>query len=171
MPKSDYQNFVRTALLLALTVMFQSLRLVVPLPFFLSTIIIGTLVNTCLLVAGVINGEKSACTIAVAAPVVAFFQQMLPLPVLTIPVAIGNLLYIWLFLKLMGRKKWQCIVICAISKAMFMYGAVAAMLLMVNLPPKVSAGLMFAMSWPQFVTAAIGVALTLEVSKRIQAAN
>lgn len=41
----------RGALLLALTLVFQSLRFLIPVPVFLSTFLIGTLVNMCLLVA------------------------------------------------------------------------------------------------------------------------
>lgn len=168
MAETYYRSLVRTALLLALTVMVQSLRLVIPLPFFLSTFIIGSLVNSCLLVAAVINGRNSAFLIAVAAPIIAFFQQMLPLPILIVPVAIGNILYIWLFLKLIRWRRWQCISISAIGKAAFMFGTFSGLMLLVDLPPQIAAGLIFVMSWPQLVTAAIGGVLALEITKRIQ---
>ena len=163
-----YRSLVRTALLLALTIIFQSLRLVIPLPFFLSIFIIGSMVNSCLLVAGIINGRNSAFFIAALAPIIAFFQQMLPLPIFIVPVALGNMLYIWLFLNLIDRRKWQCISICAIGKAVFMFSAFSGLMLMKDIPTKLAHPINFKMSRPQLVAAAEGGDKAQELAQRLQ---
>ena len=94
------KNLTRTGLLLALTLVFQSLRFLIPLPPWMSTFLIGSLVNAALLVALQALGLRSALLIACVTPVVAWLQQLLPLLVFILPVALGNSLYIWLFSRL-----------------------------------------------------------------------
>ena len=52
------REVVRAALLLALLLVVQSLRFVVPLPPFISMFAIGTLVNACLLISLCNCGER-----------------------------------------------------------------------------------------------------------------
>lgn len=158
----------RTALLLALTLTFQSLRYFIPIPMFLSTFLIGSLVNTCLLVALEIVGVKAAVFIAILAPVVAYFQQLLPLPIMILPVALGNALYIGVFL---WGKKWQSwlrIGTAGLSKAVFMYSAFSWLLMLLAIPGKLAASLLFIMSWPQFVTGVMGGIFAGILKKRLQ---
>ena len=163
-----YSQLTRAALLLALTLVFQALRLMIPIPAMFSVFLIGSLVNTCLLVASEGVGVKYALVIACSAPVVAYFQQLLPIPILIIPVAIGNVIYILTFR--MGKKWniWLRICSAAIGKALFMYIAFIWLLGMIAIPTQMAAGLMFIMSWPQLITGVIGGILARIITRKLQ---
>ena len=162
------QMITRTALLLALTLLFQSLRLLIPLPPFLSMFIIGSLVNSSLLIAGEKVGLYPALTIAAVAPVVAYFQLLLPLPVFIIPVALGNAVYIYLFLFASKWGRTPGTVLATLGKTVLLYAAFTWLLTFIAIPPKLAAGIMLAMSWPQLVTGALGGLLASLVVKRIR---
>lgn len=163
-----YRLITRAALLLALTLIFQSLRFIIPIPPFLSIFLIGSLVNACLLIAAETVSMKYALFIGGGAPIVAYFQQLLPLPIFIIPVMVANFVYIGVFL-LAGRKqRWLGVGVAAVSKFLFIYAAFAWLLTMVAIPGSLSAGLMFAMSWPQLITGIMGGLLSGIVTKRLQ---
>lgn len=164
---SDNRIITRTALLLALTLLFQSLRLLIPIPPFLSSFIIGSLVNACLLVAAEKAGVGSGLFIAMIAPIVAYFQMMLPIPVFIIPIALGNVVYICLF---SFAGKWGRIpgvLLAAIGKAGLLYAAFTWLLSFIAIPTNIGAGIMLAMSWPQLVTGVVGGLLACIIVKRI----
>jgi hypothetical protein len=69
---------VATALLVALTIVFQQLRFVLG-DSIVTTYIIGSLVNLCLIVAAVAVGLWSGIAVAVISPLIAFAQGHLPL--------------------------------------------------------------------------------------------
>ena len=147
------KNLTRTGLLLALTLVFQSLRFLIPLPPWMSTFLIGSLVNAALLVALQALGLRSALLIACVTPVVAWLQQLLPLPVFILPVALGNSLYIWLFSRLRrAGPEWLAVGSAALGKAAFFFLAFRGLLSMLELPPALSAAILFVMGWPQLVT-------------------
>jgi hypothetical protein len=79
---------VTTAILLALTVVFQNLRLLAGINP-VTTYIIGTLVNTCLIVSVIMVNIPSGLTIAAAAPLIALAQGHVIAPMLPWAV-IGN---------------------------------------------------------------------------------
>lgn len=165
---SDNRTITRAALLLALTLLFQSLRFFIPLPPFLSTFIIGSLVNASLLIAAQKAGLWPALAIAAITPLVAYFQQLLPLPVFIIPVALGNIVYICLFL-FAGRWGYPVgSILAALGKTGLLYAAFTWLLTFIAINPKVAAGIMLAMSWPQLVTGTIGGFLASIVVKRIR---
>ena len=165
--KVDNRILTRIALLIALALIFQSLRFVIPMPVFLSTFIIGSLVNAVLLVAVETVGVLGAVLIAVLTPTVAYFQQMLPLPVFILPVALGNIIYV-IFFKVIKGCSWQRITIAAAGKTGFLFISFKWMLGFVILNPKIVTGIMFVMSWPQFVTGIVGGFLAMAVTKRIK---
>lgn len=165
---SSSQIITRTALLLSLTLIFQSLRFFIPLPPFLSIFIIGSLVNASLLVAAQKAGLLPAIIIATVAPVVAYFQGQLPLPVFIVPVALGNVAYISLFLT---GSKWGHIpgvLLATLSKTGILYGVFTWLLTFIAIPPKLAVSLMLAMGWPQLVTGILGGFLAFLVVKRIK---
>lgn len=163
-----YTLITRAALLLALTLIFQSLRFIIPIPPFLSIFLIGSLVNACLLIAAETVNMKYALFIGGSAPIVAYFQQMLPLPIFIIPVMVANFVYIGVFL-LAGRKqRWLGVGAAAVSKFLFIYVAFAWLLTTVAIPGTMAAALMFAMSWPQLITGIIGGLLSGVMKKRLQ---
>lgn len=172
MTDKKLQQIVRTALLLALTIVVQSLRFVLPIPALASTFLIGTLVNACLLVALLSTGRRAALLIACVTPVVAYIQQLLPLPVFILPVAIGNCLFVWLYERLLRiGPVWPAIGGAAAGKAAFFYLAFSWILKWIELPPAVTAGLLFVMSWPQLVTGIAGAILARWVVRKLPLAN
>ena len=159
----------RTAMLLALTLVFQSLRFVIPLPPWMSTFLIGSLVNASLLLSLRLLGIGPAVFIACITPIVAWLQQLLPLPIFILPVAVGNSLYIWLFARLRrAGSEWIAIASAAVGKAAFFFLAFSWLLTLVALPPLLGAGLLFVMGWPQLVTGILGGLLSLWIGRRIE---
>jgi hypothetical protein len=155
--------------MLALTIMFQSLRFVIPLPPLMSTFLIGTLINASLLIAVRAIGLNPALLIACVTPVVAWLQQLLPLPVFIVPVAIGNCLYVWLYYRLRrAGPEWAAIGSAAVGKAAFFYLAFSWLLSWLALPPVLSKGLLFVMSWPQLITGMAGGFVSLLAWRRIE---
>ncbi|SMC75075.1 hypothetical protein [Sporomusa malonica] len=165
---SEHKVVTRAALLLALTLLFQSLRFLIPIPSFLSTFIIGSLVNSALLIAAEKVGLWPALMIAVVAPVAAYFQQLLPLPVFIVPVALGNAAYICLFLASLRWGRVLAVFLGTIGKTGVLYGAFVWLLTFIAVPPNLAAGIMFAMSWPQLVTGILGGLLASIISRRIR---
>ena len=94
MAHSAIQKITRTALLLVVTLLLQGLRLVIPVPPQISLFFIGSLVNACLVIAVLRTDLKAGSVIAVAAPIFAYFEGMLPLPFFIPVVAVGNLIYV-----------------------------------------------------------------------------
>ena len=169
LPDPKLRSLSRTALLLALTIVFQSLRFFIPLPAIASTFFVGALVNACLVVAALLTGRKAAFLIACVTPVIAYIQQLLPLPVFIIPVAAGNVLYVWLFTQLAKIGPIvPAIGGAALGKAIFFYLAFSQLLKFVELPPPLAAGLLFVMGWPQFVTGVLGAVLATWISNRLR---
>lgn len=159
---------IRTALILALCLMFQSLRFIIPLPPLFSTFLLGSLVNACLLTALITAGVWPALLIAVVTPLVAYIQSLLPLPIFIFPVALGNAIFIMLFKILTGfLRNWQAIAAAALGKTLWLYFAFWFILSILALPAKMSALLLAVMSWPQFVTGCIGGVLFMAIKNRI----
>lgn len=158
----------RAALLLALTLLFQSLRFLIPIPPLLSTFIIGSLVNSVLLIAAEKVGLWPALMIAAVAPVVAYFQQLLLLPVFILPVALGNAMYICLFLASLRWGRVPAVTLGAIGKAGILYGTFVWLFTFIAVPPKLAAGIVFAMSWPQLITGVLGGLLASLITRRIR---
>ncbi len=165
---NNLKTISRTGLLLALTIVFQSLRFIVPLPAFASTLLIGSLVNACLLIALQTTGPGPAFLIACVTPVVAYFQQLLPLPIFIVPVAAGNILYVWLFHRLLRiGPVWPAIAGAAVGKAAFFYLAFSWLLTLIQLPSAVANGLLFVMGWPQLITGILGGVLSRWVGAKL----
>lgn len=162
-----HKMLARAALLLALTLVFQSLRLIIPLPPFFTTFVIGSLVNACLLIALETAGLAAALAIAAVTPVVAYLQQLLPLPVFIPPVAAANIVYVLLFRAGLAWSRAGAIGIAAVGKTVLLYFTFAWLLTLINLPPRLAAGLLFVMSWPQLVTTVIGGVLATIIVRRL----
>ena len=163
------KNLTRTGLLLALTLVFQSLRFLIPLPPWMSTFLIGSLVNAALLVALQALGMRSALLIACVTPVVAWLQQLLPLPVFILPVAVGNSLYIWLFFRLRrAGPEWLAVGSAALGKAAFFFLAFRGLLSVLELPPALGTAILFVMGWPQLVTGLVGGFIAIYAWRRLE---
>lgn len=166
------QMFVtRTALLLALTLISQSLRMFIPIPPFISIFVIGSLVNACLLISAQSVNLWSGIIIAIIAPVVAYFQGQLPLWIFIIPVSFGNCIIVIIHNYILKYSKMWAILLASLAKSVFLYISFYSLITLINIPPKISAFLMLAMSWPQFITGLIGGSLAFIISERLKKLN
>lgn len=163
-----YRTLTRTALLLALALLFQSLRFYLPVPVFFSTFLIGTLVNATIVVAVQTAGVWPGMIVGVLTPVVAYFQQLLPLPLFIIPVALGNIIYAGFFYKISRLGNLPAVMLAAMLKAASLYFTFAWLIPLTGLTAKQAAGIVFVMSWPQLVTAIAGGLLALVIASRVR---
>ncbi|MDF2636656.1 MAG: hypothetical protein K0R78_3530 [Pelosinus sp.] len=162
-----HQKVVRTALLLALMIVLQSLRLLVPVPPFISMFVVGSAINACLLIALEITGPKAALGMAVLAPIVAFFQQALPLPIFILPVAFTNMAYVLIYHMTLSYNRWLAITLSSIGRMLILYFSSSWAFSIVALPEKQATILKALMSWPQLVTGIIGGILCMLLLKRL----
>lgn len=89
-------KLVRGALLVALALALQSLRLVLPMPQLLSTFIIGTLVHMMLVLTLQLSGLKTALLLAFLLPLTAYVQGQVLLPFLIPVIWLGNFIFVLL---------------------------------------------------------------------------
>ena len=157
----------RTALLLALIIVFQSLRLFLPIPFFVSVYIIGSLVNACFLLAAAAIGWRFALILAVIAPIVAYMQRALPLPILILPIAAANLAYIAGYLLFFAKNRILAISTAAIAKFVIIYLTVIGIVQYLGVAGKASVMLTMMLGWPQLITGFAGGAIFLAVCKML----
>lgn len=101
---------------MALALLSQSLRLIIPLPNMVSMFLIGSLVGLCMLVAAMRYGLASGLGIAWATPVIAFMQAMLPFAPFVPLVALGNTVFVILGYLLKNQSVWLQALVCSVAK-------------------------------------------------------
>lgn len=164
-------KLVRGALLVALALALQSLRLVLPMPQLLSTFIIGTLVHMMLVLTLQLGGLKTALLLAFLLPLTAYVQGQVLLPFLIPVIWLGNFVFVLLVRQFKGRRK-LALCVPPVAKAIFMLLAAWAALSFLALPnPALRKTVMFAMSVPQLLTAVAGILLAEQVKKRLRQFN
>ncbi len=158
-------KLVRGALLVALALALQSLRLVLPMPQLLSTFIIGTLVHMMLVLTLQLSGLKTALLLAFLLPLTAYVQV---LPFLIPVIWLGNFIFVLLVRQFKDSRKLS-LSIPPLAKACVMLLAAWAALSFLALPnPALRKTVMFAMSVPQLLTAVAGILLAEQVKKRLR---
>lgn len=161
-------KLVRGALLVALALALQSLRLVLPMPQLLSTFIIGTLVHMMLVLTLQLSGLKTALLLAFLLPLTAYVQGQVLLPFLIPVIWLGNFIFVLLVRQFKDSRKLS-LSIPPLAKACVMLLAAWAALSFLALPnPALRKTVMFAMSVPQLLTAVAGILLTEQVKKRLR---
>lgn len=161
-------KLVRGALLVALALALQSLRLALPMPQLLSTFIIGTLVHMMLVLTLQLGGLKTALLLAFLLPLTAYVQGQVLLPFLIPVIWLGNFIFVLLVRQFKGRHK-LALCVPPVSKACVMLLAAWAALSFLALPnPVLRKTVMFAMSVPQLLTAVAGILLAEQVKKRLR---
>lgn len=161
-------KLVRGALLVALALALQSLRLVLPMPQLLSTFIIGTLVHMMLVLTLQLSGLKTALLLAFLLPLTAYVQGQVLLPVLIPVIWLGNFIFVLLVRQFKDSRKLS-LSIPPLAKACVMLLAAWAALSFLALPnPALRKTVMFAMSVPQLLTAVAGILLAEQVKKRLR---
>lgn len=161
-------KLVRGALLVALALALQSLRLVLPMPQLLSTFIIGTLVQMMLVLTLQLSGLKTALLLAFLLPLTAYVQGQVLLPFLIPVIWLGNFIFVLLVRQFKDSRKLS-LSIPPLAKACVMLLAAWAALSFLALPnPALRKTVMFAMSVPQLLTAVAGILLAEQVKKRLR---
>ena len=161
-------KLVRGALLVALALALQSLRLVLPMPQLLSTFIIGTLVHMMLVLTLQLGGLKTALLLAFLLPLTAYVQGQVLLPFLLPVIWLGNFIFVLLVRQFKDSRKLS-LSIPPLAKACVMLLAAWAALSFLALPnPALRKTVMFAMSVPQLLTAVAGILLAEQVKKRLR---
>ena len=162
------RQLTRTALIAALLLTFQSLRLLLPLPPLASTLLIGTLVNACLLLSAASGGYRGLAVLSILAPLIAYLQQLLPLPVFIPLVAGGNFFFGSLYLLLRQKNSLLKLLLPPLGKMLFLWGGVTFLLSLLALPEFLQRLLGLLLSWPQFITSLAGLLLAQLVLKRLR---
>lgn len=161
-------KLVRGALLVALALALQSLRLVLPMPQLLSTFIIGTLVHMMLVLTLQLSGLKTALLLAFLLPLTAYVQGQVLMPFLIPVIWLGNFIFVLLVRQFKDSRKLS-LSIPPLAKACVMLLAAWAALSFLALPnPALRKTVMFAMSVPQLLTAVAGILLAEQVKKRLR---
>ncbi|MDK2856601.1 MAG: hypothetical protein PWQ86_1814 [Bacillota bacterium] len=164
--KESTRFWTRTAVLLGVTLVFQMLRQIIPMPQPVSVFVVGSLVNAALVVAAGVVGIGGGVIISVVAPVVAFLQGHLPpVPPMIPIVAAGNAAIVVGFALFRKKNPYLGVAVGAVVKAAFLYLAVRLLFTLITLKPPIIKALSFSFSWPQLVTALIGGVLAVEVLK------
>ena len=162
------RQLTRTALIAALLLTFQSLRLLLPLPPLASTLLIGTLVNACLLLIAASGGYRGLAVLSILAPLIAYLQQLLPLPIFIPLIAGGNFFFGSLYLLLRQKSSLFKLLIPPLGKMLFLWGGVTFLLSLLALPEFLQRLLGLLLSWPQFITSLAGLLLAQLVLKRLK---
>ena len=161
------KKLVLGALLVALAIILQASRLVLPLPPLLTTFIIGTLVNMMLVLCVRLNGFTSAAILSVLLPVFAYVQGQLLLPLLIPVVALGNILFAYAVIKL--GKRVLAYLVPPVLKAVSMCASAYVVIAVLGIESvAIQKGILFAMSVPQLVTGFTGIVCAEEVIKVLQ---
>ncbi len=169
MSSQNIRKMVTTAILIALTLVFQLMRPILGGSNIISTYIIGSLVNLTLIVATCAVGLWSGVAVAVVAPLIALMQGHATLPMLPWIIA-GNLVLVILFALLAQKDKaslsveWVRWMAAAVLAALVKYAVIALGQALVLTSAKglafgVAAGTAAGAQVVQIVTALIGAVL------------
>jgi len=168
MKVSSVRFITTTAMLLALTVLFQMLRLVIPASPF-QQILIGSLVNLCLIVSAGTAGLWSGVIISVVSPIIALAQGHIPFPWMLPFVIIGNVLLVICYALLMKKSQILGFAVGAVLKTAFLWiGVVLIGISLFNVPETPAKALSGAFSWLQLVTAVIGGVVSLPIVRALR---
>lgn len=161
----------RTALLLALSLLFQSLRGSIPkiiLPGLgeMDQYIIGSLVNTTLILAAITVGLSGGLVLAIVTPVVALLQGEIAFQIMMPFVALGNIAIV-IFVALLYKKNkilaFGSGIIAKFVTLLLTINLIVIPYLTPSLPAEkagvVSAMLSFKFGYPQLITATLGAIL------------
>lgn len=162
----------RTAVILALTLVFQMSRVIIqPLLGPGHIFIVGSLVNLALIVATAQVGIGAAILISITAPIVAFIQGHIPSVPIIIPlVAFGNIALVLAFSFFKKTNEYVAVIIGATVKFLTMLMGLNLLIAILGSDAKLAkifGALSFGFGWPQLVTALIGGYLAVLISKTI----
>ena len=153
------------AMFLAIAFLLQSLRLLIPMiPSPVNLFLIGSLLNTVMVLAIWRTQTRWATVIGLLLPIGAFFQGQLPIALMMPVVAIGNVVFtlaVGAFGS--GRRAY----LAPFLKAAILFVGTQLVLRIFDLPAPMAKLLTFMMSWPQVVTGCLGILFAKAVLKRL----
>ena len=162
------RKLVRAALLLAIAVLIQQIRLLVPLPVLVSTLLIGTVVNACLALAARLTSLSLALEMTLLLPIIAFLQGHLLLAMLIPVVFLGNAVFVLCCCKL----RWKLLLLAGpLLKTGMMILGTTLVIKLFHIAPNLGSKIILTMTWPQLVTGVLGLLLGGLVENRLQAGN
>lgn len=153
-----------TALLLALALVLQSLRVIVPIAPPITMFVIGTGVNLILLVLAYRVSVIGAVIVGAILPVMAFLEGQLPMIVFCPAVIFANIVFVWL------ASKWRAsrlVWLTPIIKAGILFGLSDLIVEAVGLPTGVRCAILFMMGIGQLITATGALLLEKKLEKYI----
>ena len=154
------------AMFLALAVIVQQLRTVVPLPQFISGMVIGPLINALMLLSTqYVKSTYIIISIAALLPIIAYFQGHLTFIGLIPIVLIGNLIYVFWVMK---RWNSQTVFLGAVFKTIFMMiGAYGVFFAIGMLNSYVIKSIFLMMGLLQIFAGIIGILIAKYLYKRL----
>ncbi len=158
-------NLTRAGLLLALAIVIQSIRFILPFPGVMTMFLIGSLINMILVIVVKISGIKAGAIFSLVLPIVAYMQGQLVLAPLIGVVFLGNLALVIVASRLDGLKE---LFVGPALKTCAMWASCGIVLHLLKTPKVLANGLMLMMSWPQFITAFVGILLASFLLKRFK---
>ncbi len=167
------KKLTRGALLIALALVLQGLRMVIPIPgpTIVSTAIIGSLVHMMLALTLWMNGRMTALLLSFLLPITAYMQGQLLLPILIPIVWVGNAAFVLLLGWSRGHQKLSIIAVPSAKAAIMAYETWFALNHVLSAgqlsSQVVGNGIMFGMSVMQFVTGVAGLLLARYVYKKM----
>ncbi|MDD3839751.1 MAG: ECF transporter S component [Clostridia bacterium] len=154
--RNNVLKITRTAMLLALAVLFQTLfRSLIPVPT-VNIFIVGSLVNAVLMIAGVAAGVWGGLAVSILTPVIAYFQGHLNLVWMIPVVAIGNAIIMFIFYLFYNKNSYLGVALGSLIKFIFLLVAVRQLFKWIMGVPNLPALMQYSFSWPQLVTGIIG---------------
>lgn len=147
--KFDAKFITRTAILLALTIIVQFIKM--------PQLVTGSIVNAMLIVSAYFVTVWSGITIGLLTPIIAFLVGLMGFPMLIPFIMIGNALYVVLFSAI--KNNIIGMITGAVVKFLWLAASVKYILVMfgVKVPQKIAA----AFTFPQLATAIIGGILSI----------
>lgn len=162
------KNLARIAILLAIAVVVQQLRILLPIPTPITTLMIGTIVNCILILAVQFTSLSWALRLALVLPCIAFVQGHL-FATFQIPIVfISNGLYVWVYSKL---QKKSVLIIAPLVKTLAMAVGIVIVVKLFGMDNRIISNLIFIMCWAQFITGILGLALARVIDNRMEGYN
>ena len=158
-------------LLLAIILISQNLRLLVPLPGIASMLITGSLCNLCLLLAGYLASFSGAVILCFLTPVVAFLTGNLMAPLQIPLVGVTSFLYVAGFHFWSRKSEKMAVIIASILRLMGLYGSVYLILALFEVPPALQRLLNMSLGIPQMLTGLLGGYFYLVLKDKVIAAT
>ena len=159
------ENVALAGFLLALMIIFQSIRLVAPLPVFIMIFIVGSTVNACLLLAVKYVGFKYTVMMSILAPIIAFVEGALIFPLMIIPIAIINIAYCLVYNTFYKKSLYLAIGAASFLRMSCLY--MSGMFEVIHLNGGDINVMQAGMSWPQLFTGIIGGVIAALITKYI----